>query len=214
MQAVSIVGSSDGRYILCGDGTTMEREMSKQHPLQRMIIRDAHPIVEPHHPPVLVVPPTVVISPSGPEALARTCSALHVCISDATTTQSTPLVLPDDVRLCAVRCREQSWTEWTSLRIREDGTCITMAIFFLIRGAILPLPITDYADHSSLLLPCVLAQPEQTHPGRVCLLVVPPNIPICWRTRHANGRQEACVGVRARGPAGTLRQIYFTGRTH
>lgn len=221
MQAVSIVGSSDGRYIMCGDGTKMEREMTKQHPLLRMIIRDDHPLVEPHHPPVLAVPPTVVVSPSGQESLARTCSALHVCISDATT-QSTPLVpplvLPVDVRLCAVRCREQCWAEWTNLRIREDGACTTMAIFFLIRGAVLPIPITDYADHSSLLLPCVLAQPEHTHPGRVCLLVVPPNIPICWRTRHATatgggggGGREACVGVRARGPAGPLRQIYFTG---
>lgn len=211
MEAVNIVGSTDGRYVFCGDGTTINGEMNKQLPLQLMIIRDAHPIVEPHHPPVLVVHPAVVISTSGPDELASTCRALVNCVAKASPTLLTEINLPAELRMSALRCREQCWAEWTGLRMSKDGACIAMAIFFLMRGALLAVPITDHTDHRSILLPCVLAQPENTHPGQVCLLVVPPNIPICWRVQHGTGKREACVGVRARGPAGVLRQLYFTG---
>jgi hypothetical protein len=172
-----------------------------------MLLRGAHPFDEPHHPPVLAVPASVVISPNGPDAHQDAANVLGKCVNTAMAGMHAVHVAPPDARTSSLRCRVCSWMEWTRLRVCADGTNLTMTVFFLLRGGILHVPIYDAYD---LLVPCILAQPEEIHPSLVCLLVVPSNVPVGWRL-SASGRREACVGIQAYGPASPLRQVYFTG---
>lgn len=200
-------GGMDGQYMVCGgDPAGFAHRMEHYLPLRRMILRNAHPLEEPHRPPVLLVAADVVVSPDDQDDYNAICSTIRGCVGIAASGPS-PITIPKHAVVCPLACRSCSWIQWSALRHITEGTCVTMRVFFLIRGGHMLVPMYD-TDTTPALLPCILARPEDMKHGHICLQVVPPNVPICWQASQS-GRHGAYVYVRAHGVACGQRMIYF-----
>lgn len=204
-----IVGSCDGRYLLCDRNIKIELEIAKTTSMKGMIFHGPHPLGEPHHPPVLAVPAGAVVAPHGPDSVTSLNTALRRAVHDTAITGPTQVSIPSVCRVCPLRCRIESSFAWARIHIAENDECHTMEVLYLIRGGMLHVPIYDTMDQShEMLIPCMLAPPEHIKPGLVCLVVVPPNIPIGWRSCGGK-RRQAFVTVCTRG-RGAMRRVYFS----